>query len=133
MAQYETFNTLGMNRDEDSSVVEKVHNIVSNQDRENIIRHNKIVVIDNYTNWCRPCKQCATLFAALAKKYSKFPFIVFAKENVENNYEQMPIKIQGVPCFHFYVNGEFQHELTITGADINTVEKTVQKLISHFL
>ncbi len=108
----------------------EVPRITSSQERQALIHSNKIVVIDNYTDWCGPCKQCAPQFAVFAQKYSRPGMCAFAKENVEDKCGGWPVQIRGVPCFHFYLNGHYQDEMTITGADVNQIEQTLQRLMA---
>ena len=132
MAQYKTFSTMGKDEnDPDPSSMIEVPRIKSSENRKNLIQSNLVVVIDNYTDWCGPCKQCAPQFSVIAGKYSKPGVCAFAKENVEDKCGDWPENIRGVPCFHFYVNGQFISDATVTGADINQVEQTVKRLLSQ--
>ena len=131
MAQYKTFSTMG--KDENTPPPEsmaEVPRITSLHERQALIQSNKIVVIDNYTDWCGPCKQCAPQFAVIAQKYGRPGMCAFAKENVEDKCGGWPVQIRGVPCFHFYVNGQYQDEMTITGADVGQIEQTLQRLMA---
>jgi thiol-disulfide isomerase/thioredoxin len=131
MAQYKTFSTMG--KDDITSALEstaEVPRITSLQQRQALIQNNKVVVIDNYTDWCGPCKQCAPQFAALAQKYASSGLCAMVKENVEDRHGGLPVQIRGVPCFHFYLNGQFQDEMTITGADMKALEQTLNNLLA---
>ena len=129
MAQYKTFSNFSDDpKAPKPESMAEVSRISCFQDRQKLINSNKIVIIDNYTDWCGPCKQCAPKFSQLAKKYTRPGMCALAKENVEDKC-QSNIQIRGVPCFHFYVNGHYQEEMTITGADMNQVETTIQKLL----
>ena len=131
MAQYKTFSTMG--KDENAPTPESmadVPRIGSLQERQALIQSTKVVVIDNYTDWCGPCKQCAPQFAVLAKKYSRPGLCALAKENVDDNHGGWPVSIRGVPCFHFYVNGYHQDEMTVTGANMGALEQTLQRLLA---
>lgn len=131
MAQYKTFSSMNNNeQDFTSEYISEVPRISNIKERQTLIQNNKIVVIDNYTDWCGPCKQCAPQFAKLAKKYSKPGMCAFAKENVDDKCGGWPVQIRGVPCFHFYVNGHYQDEMTITGADVGAIEQTLQRLFA---
>ena len=55
--------------------------------------------------------------------------VSFCKEDVDKPFEGRP-QIRGVPCFHFYVNGEYKKDLTITGADIEKVRETLDKMFN---
>jgi thiol-disulfide isomerase/thioredoxin len=131
MAQYKTFSTMGkdVNAPPPESMAE-VPRITSLQQRQALIKNNKVVVIDNYTDWCGPCKQCAPQFAVLAQKHGRPGMCVLAKENVEDKCGECPVPIRGVPCFHFYVNGHYQDEMTVTGGDITQVGETLSRLFA---
>jgi thiol-disulfide isomerase/thioredoxin len=131
MAQYKTFSTMG--KDDNAPTPESmadVPRIGSSQERQALIQGNKVVVIDNYTDWCGPCKQCAPQFAVLAQKYVRPGLCALAKENVEDKHGGWPVAIRGVPCFHFYVNGHYQDEMTVAGADMGALEQTLQRLLA---
>lgn len=131
MAQYKTFSTMA--KDPDSISPESmgdIPHITSASERKALIRNNKVVVIDYYTDWCAPCKLISPKFSVLSKKYGRPGLCAFAKENAEDQCGEWPSPIKGVPCFHFYVNGHYQDEMTITGADIGAVESTISKLLS---
>lgn len=130
MAQYKTFKTMAQNDTPSPETLGEVPQITSMQERRSLIENNKVVVIDNYTTWCGPCKQCAPKFAQLAKTYVRPGLCVFAKENVEDKLGGYPARISGVPCFHFYVNGQFMNDMTITGADVDQVGNTIKNLLA---
>ena len=104
--------------------------ITSQDHRASLIANHRIVIVDNYTDWCGPCKTVAPLYAQLAQKYQNmYPGqVVFVKENVEDNYGGNP-PVRGVPCFHYYMNGQHVTELTVTGGDIKSVEENLVKLL----
>lgn len=130
MSQYKTFSTMASGEKHSSSNSNSVHQIKSAKERKALINNNRIVVVDNYTDWCGPCKQCAPKFADIAQKYKHPGLCDFAKENVEDKCGEWPVEISGVPCFHFYINGQFQDEMTITGADIGSIERTIKSLLT---
>ena len=130
MAQYKTFSTIG--KDDNAPVPESmadVPRISSLQERKSVIQNNKVVVIDNYADWCGPCKKCAPQFAKLAQKYTRPGLCVLVKENVDDKHGAYPVPISGVPCFHFYLNGHFQDEMTVTGGDMGILEQTLNRLL----
>jgi thioredoxin 1 len=130
MAQYKTFSNMGKEENApDPSTMGEVPRISSLQERKAMIGSNTMVVIDYYTDWCGPCKQCAPRFAQLAYKYSKPGMYAFVKENVEDQIGSLPVSIRGVPCFHIYYNGQLLSEHIITGADIGMLEHTIKNLM----
>jgi len=109
----------------------QVPRITSVQQRQALIQNNRLVVIDNYTDWCGPCKQCAPSYAVLSDKYSKSGVCVMAKENVDDKCGGLPTPVRGVPCFHFYMNGQFLDDEVVTGADISALEQTIERLLDR--
>ena len=133
MAQYKTFKTMSEDdlNNSDTSQDIKIPKISSLQHRKDLIQQNLLVVIDNYTDWCGPCKQCSPQFAKIAIKYAKQGLCVLAKENVEDGFGEHPIPVRGVPCFHFYMNGQFLQDDIIVGTDIQSVENTIKRLLTN--
>lgn len=123
---------MGKEEVDDKTNENDVPRITSAQQRHSIIKHNFLVVIDNYTDWCGPCKQAMPHFQALANKYSHPAICALVKENADDKCGGQPISISGVPCFHFYMNGEFLKKETITGANINDIENTIKRLLSMY-
>lgn len=137
MAQYKTFKTMSEDKlnppntsqNQDTNSVQ-IPNISSLQHRKDLIQQNLLVVIDNYTDWCGPCKQCAPHFANIASKYARPGLCVLVKENVEHGFGGQPIPVRGVPCFHFYMNGQFLQDDIIVGADTQNIENTIKRLLN---
>lgn len=127
MATYASYKNLGQDKDAPKpETMMKVPQITSQEHRASLINTNQVVVIDNYTDWCGPCKTVSPLFAQLAQRYQGKA--VFAKENVEDGHGGAP-KVRGVPCFHFYVNGQYIKDLTITGGNIERVKEALVKIL----
>jgi thioredoxin 1 len=132
MSSYASYKSLG--KDPKATPPEEsmadIPRIKSRDHRSDLINKYRVVVIDNYTDWCRPCKSVAPFFAILAQKYQKmYPQqIIFAKENVDDEFTGAPI-IRGVPCFHFYVKGAHVKELTVTGGSIDPVKEQLLKIM----
>ena len=126
---------------EEKQVVDDICiHINSKQDRDRVIskmqnqQTTHICIIDNYTEWCGPCKMVAPKYVKLAKKYTntdpRRPTVIFCKEDAEKAIPGQP-QVRGVPCFHFYVNGMLVQELTVTGADIGKVEQNLQQIFNR--
>jgi len=125
---YKSYKSLGIDKNKPSP--ESMGNVfeISNKiERDSILQQNSIVIIDNYTTWCNPCNKITPYFAQLAQTYSGKCFL--AKEDVDKNILGKP-NILGVPCFHFYINGTFIPDMTVTGADIEKVRETIENIIS---
>lgn len=136
MSLYKTFNTLGQlpsDQVRDPNKQSRVIKCTDLKQKANVCSQNLITVINVSADWCGPCKQIAPRYENMADKYTKPGRCAFMKENVDNNIamhgEHPPIR--GVPTFLFYVNGQVQPDLTVVGADIDRVEKTLQDLLTN--
>ncbi len=111
----------------------KIPRITSRDHRHHFLQKYHIVVIDNYTDWCGPCKSVAPHYAKLAQRYQNmYPNqVVFVKENVEDNLPPHPDTppVRGVPCSHFYMNQKNYREHTVTGGNIKSVQENLDKLL----
>ena len=129
---YASYSSLGKDpKSPPPESMAKIPRITSRDHRVHLINNRRVVVVDNYTDWCGPCKNVAPLFAQLALKYQKmFPNqVVFVKENVEDEFGGAP-PVRGVPSFHFYLEGSHVPELTVTGGSIKNVEDNLTRLFS---
>ena len=114
MAQYAKISNIKKNTENISNFPE-VPEITSTQHKLDVINSNKKLVIYNYANWCSPCEACAPKVNELSQQHSKFG-IVFVKENVDHNFIRQS-KIEAVPCFHFYKNGQIQEHMSLNGME----------------
>lgn len=124
---YATLRTLSpAEQKEETSILPEV---TSNIDRESYMAKYKVVVVDNYANWCGPCKMIIGPLNEIYKKYHREGVCVLVKENAELNLpnQRLRVKPRAVPCFHFYVNGTLVE--TIMGADVRKVEETIINLV----
>lgn len=124
---YSSYKNIGVIPDESNNNSFKVHDVQNLDERNMAIKNYPVVVIDNYTSWCGPCKVIAPKFAVLAQKYEQ-KGILFIKEDVGKNIGSAP-KIRGVPCFHFYVGGKYNEGSTVVGADLAEVENNLLEII----
>ena len=100
-----------------------VPEITTIEDKETLIRHNKVVVIDIYADWCGPCKTSAPLFAELYEKYKDY--CVLVKENVDL---KLSPTIQVIPTFQIFHEGKLDSQ--ITGVNLKDVEEKIITFIS---
>ena len=133
MSSYASYKSLG--KDKNAPPPESQANIpriTSADHRKHIISTVPIVIIDNYTDWCGPCKSVAPMFAQAAQQYQNTHLgqIAFAKENVEDKYHGAPT-IRGVPCFHYYLKGIHQPQFTVTGGDIKQVKVNLETMLQQ--
>jgi thioredoxin 1 len=105
--------------------------ITSNLERESYMARYKVVVVDNYATWCGPCKMIIGPLNQLYRKYHREGLCVILKENAELSLpnQRIRVKLQAVPCFHFYLNGTLVD--TVMGADVHKVEEIIVELVSN--
>ena len=130
MSQYKTYSEIIKEEEKQQENRSNVVHINSAEERYKIVSSNNVVVIDYYTEWCGPCKECSPKYDELSLSISKDK-CVLAKENVEKRLGGIPAQIHGVPCFHFYYQGHFLPNETLTGADMNKVKETIERLINQ--
>ncbi len=83
-----------------------MHEIETLEEFNNVLKNNSKVIVDFFSDWCKPCKQIATYFKKLSEKY---PDIFFCKINIQNaNSDDNEIaslcEISSLPTFLFYKN-----------------------------
>ena len=100
------------------------------EQKVDLIKSNKVVVIDVWAPWCNPCLMIADKYEEMAKKYNKRGVCILAKENLEDKI-QMPegVVIKGIPTFLFFKDGV--HVDTEVGADLGTVENKIQEIFNE--
>lgn len=67
---------------------------------EDVIHKNPMVIIDFWAPWCGPCKNFGPVFEAISDKY---PDIVFAKVNTEEEQELASMfQIRSIPTLMIF-------------------------------
>ena len=78
--------------------------IDSEEDRNNVIKDNKIVVIKYSAHWCKPCKRIAPAYLEMCQTD---PEVVYCEEDIDEEFEGYHEKILSIPTFHVFANGQF--------------------------
>ena len=77
---------------------------------ENVIKAQKLVIVDFYADWCGPCKMLSPVIANMAKE---FPNINFYKVNVDReSILARKMNIQSIPTVMFYKQGQLVNQFT---------------------
>ncbi|XP_070562921.1 thioredoxin-like [Ptychodera flava] len=71
---------------------------------------DSLVVVDFTASWCGPCRYIGPIYEAMA---SEFTSVVFLRVDVNENLETAHhCRIQSMPTFQFYRNGEKVEEFS---------------------
>lgn len=93
---------------------------------ENVIKTQKLVIIDFYADWCGPCKMLSPVIANIAKE---FPNINFYKVNVDRESTLAhKMNIQSIPTVMFYKQGQLVNQF----AGYKNPQE-IKTIISNFL
>lgn len=106
-----------------------IHHVESENDFDNQVKNaeSKLVVVDFYATWCKPCKYIYPTLAIFAEKYASE--LVVLKVDVDEQTELTEkYQVTGMPTFVFLKNGEKVEEFT--GADREKLENTIKALIN---
>lgn len=78
---------------------------ITDANAQEIIQTNKVVLIDCWAPWCRPCQEMSPIIDELAKKFEGKAFI--GKLNIDEN-PTFPVQhnIKSIPTILFFKNGE---------------------------
>ena len=77
---------------------------------ENVIKTQKLVIVDFYADWCGPCKMLSPVIANMAKE---LPNISFYKVNVDReSILARKMNIQSIPTVMFYKQGQLVNQFT---------------------
>ena len=79
----------------------------------NVVKSDKVVLVDFWAPWCPPCRMMAPILEDLAKKMDADIDVV--KVDIESGSDNKVIagehKVQGIPNMQIYKNGEVVDEL----------------------
>lgn len=94
----------------------------------NVVKNEKLVLIDFWATWCPPCRMMAPILEDLSKKMDDKLDIV--KIDIEASDENKAIaaehEVQGIPNLQIYKNGEAVEQL-VGMRQANVLEDDVKK------
>ena len=125
---YASYKNLGQLAPQPKNNYPELEQVKSEQQRSHVIKNFKVVVIDNYTDWCGPCKQIDPQVRELAYQFNGL--IKFVKENADDELEGGQV-VTGVPCFHFYVDGRYYPNFTINGGGVDGVKNACSQILEQ--
>jgi len=108
----------------------KVENVVIKIDSNNfeqIVKSNRIVVVDFWAEWCAPCHIYEPVFKKVAEKFKGIA--VFGRVNVDENPNLADsLNVLNIPTTIIFVNGEPKDYL-VGAIDEDTLEKHIRDLL----
>lgn len=124
MSQYKTLADMsGGPKPSKEEFVVQVPEVTTLQDKESLIKNNKLVIVDVYADWCGPCQMAVPLYAKLYAKYKDL--CVLVKENVELGLSRGTVTV--VPTFQIYIDGKLSKQ--ITGVNIDEIEQNIKAVL----
>jgi thioredoxin 1 len=70
-----------------------------------VLKHDGLVLVDFFAEWCGPCKMMAPTIEKLSEEYKGK--VKIGKMDVDNNQNvSMKYEIQSIPTLIFFKNGE---------------------------
>lgn len=127
---YKSYSEIGVSEEKNQDQY-AILELINQEQKNDIINSHRVVLIDIFANWCGPCKQIAPSYALLAMKYSKPTICAVVKQQFDSVEEDIKNKIQGIPLFLYYINGELKDK--VIGADLNEVENKLQSILSDVM
>ncbi|HHZ02190.1 MAG TPA: thioredoxin [Tissierellia bacterium] len=83
---------------------EKIINIKSTQEFDELIKNKRYVLVDFWANWCAPCRMVAPVIDEIAEKYSEK--VTVAKVDIDEQQElAIRYSIQSIPTVIFFKEG----------------------------
>lgn len=95
-------------------------NITASQFEQEVIKSDKVVLVDFWAPWCGPCLRMAPILDQLSQDPDLVDKVKITKLNVdspENQYLSFIFKIQSIPNLKIFKNGKIVSEVVgVTGA-----------------
>ena len=100
---------------------------ITDANLEEVLQTDKLVVIDFWAEWCRPCRTIGPIIDEVSKEYKDK--VVVGKVDVDNNDEAATkYGIRSIPTILFIKNGEIADKVV----GVTPKEPLVEK-INQFL
>jgi thioredoxin 1 len=75
-----------------------------NNFEKEVLKNDKLILVDFYADWCGPCKMVAPILESMASKETTFDI---AKVNVDDNRNlSVQYQIMSMPTMLLFKNGE---------------------------
>jgi thioredoxin 1 len=101
---------------------------ITNSNLGDVVKSNKVVVLDFWAEWCGPCKQFGPVFERASDKHDG---AVFGKVDIDKeNSIAMSFNIQAVPTVAVIVDGELvlSQAGALTAPALEKIVEAAQKM-----
>ncbi len=100
----------------------EIMNFTKENFEEEVLKSNKVVLIDFYADWCGPCQMMAPVFDSLAKEHEE---VKFGRINIDEQ-EDLAIQygVMSIPTFIAIKDGEVKDKV-IGAVDKSTLEEMI--------
>jgi thioredoxin 1 len=103
---------------------------ITKENFEDIVKNNKIVVVDFWAPWCGPCRMIAPIIEELAEEY-KDKGVAVGKINTDEQQElAMQFGIRSIPTVLFIKDGEIVDHM-IGAAPKTMYEEKINALLGE--
>ncbi|MEM3950095.1 thioredoxin [Saccharolobus sp.] len=106
---------------------EDVTLVLTEENFDEVIRNNKLVLVDCWAEWCAPCHLYEPIYKKVAEKYKGKA--VFGRLNVDENQKIADkYSVLNIPTTLIFVNGQLVDSLVVA-VDEDTLESTINKYL----
>ena len=81
---------------------------ITDENITDILKDNKITVVDFWAPWCGPCRMLSPIIDGLAESNED---IIIGKLNVDESSSASKFGIRGIPTLIFFKNGEIAEKV----------------------
>ncbi|MEM0363413.1 MAG: thioredoxin [Sulfolobaceae archaeon] len=113
--------------EEFSKKKEDVTVVLTEENFDDVIKNNKLVLVDCWAEWCAPCHLYEPIYKRVAEKYKGKA--IFGRLNVDDNPKIADkYNVLNIPTTLIFVNGKLVDSL-VGAVDEETLESIVTKYI----
>ncbi|WP_338600270.1 thioredoxin [Sulfolobus tengchongensis] len=101
--------------------------VLTEENFDEVIKNNKVVLVDCWAEWCAPCHLYEPIYKKVAEKYKGKA--VFGRLNVDENQKIADkYSVLNIPTTLIFVNGQLVDSL-VGAVDEDTLESTINKYL----
>ena len=94
------------------------------------LKSNRFVIVKAEADWCQPCKMLKKPYEDLAEKCHSCGLFTYFTDDVDNETSCHATKVNAVPTFFVYTDGDMQPKKTFQG-DFKQLEVLIDKILER--